>query len=175
MTPHEKFERKYRAPKPGRTLIVGSHVYPGREDRRKLYENAIGIDMIPGEGVDEVRDLESIIQLVEFGTFDHIECRSVLEHSKKPWLLARNLELLMAADATIDISVPFVWKLHSYPSDLYRFTAEGVRELFPGIEWSALMYATQTALAEGSKSQKATVDGAVYLARSEVLGFGTRK
>lgn len=176
MTPHEKFEHKYRNPKPGRTLIVGSHVYPGREDRRKLYRDAIGIDMIPGEGVDAVRDLESIIQLVEFGTFDHIECRSVLEHSKKPWLLARNLEMLMAPDATIDISVPFVWRVHGYPSDYWRFTTEAVRELFPAIEWAALVYATSEQLVKhGEKTPKTAVDGHVYIARSEVLGWGVKK
>ena len=174
MTPTEQFEQKFRKPRAGRTLIVGSHVYATREDRRKLYKDVVGVDMIPGPGVDWVCNLEEPAPLEVYGHFHHIECRSVLEHSRRPWRLAANIELLMAPGATLDLSVPFCWKLHSYPSDLYRFTADGVRELFPNIEWKGLMYATERTLSKGGKSEKASVDGQVFLARSEVLGFGVK-
>ena len=172
MTPHEIFYRKYRKPNPGRTLIVGSHVYPGREDRRKLYPEAIGVDMLAGPGVDVAINLEDD-EL--HSDFQHVECRSVLEHSRRPWLLAANIERLMVPGATLDLSVPFVWKVHAYPSDYWRFTTEAVRELFPNIAWHALVYASGSALSTGGKAEKASVDGHVYLARSEVLGWGVKK
>lgn len=181
MTPHEQFERKFRRPKPGRTLIVGSHVYATRTDRRKLYPNAVGVDMLAGPGVDVVADLEDASQVLDLllddGAFDHIECRSVLEHSRRPWKLAENLTgWLMAPGATLDLSVPFVWKVHAYPSDYWRFTVEAVREIFPDIEWQALMYATERSLSKGDrKSEKAAIDGQVFLARSEVLGWGVKR
>lgn len=179
MTPTERFYRKFRQPKPGRTLIVGSRVYATREDRRKAYPNAIGVDMLEGPGVDRVVNLEDASQvldlLVDEAGFDHVECRSVLEHSRQPWKLAENLVgWLMLPGATLDISVPFVWKVHAYPSDYWRFTTEAVRELFPGIKWKALMYATETQLVKNGKSQKAAIDGSVYLARCEVLGWGMK-
>ncbi len=97
MTPTQTFERKFRRPKEGRTLIVGSHVYGGREDRRKLYKKAVGVDMIAGPGVDVVADLEDTGSIMDLwtgdGPFDHVECRSVLEHSRRPWRLARNIEV----------------------------------------------------------------------------------
>ena len=175
MTPHEKFYRKFRKPQAGRTLIVGSRLYGTREDRRKLYPDVIGIDMLDGPGVDLVCDLEDSWYAMNIGTFDHIECRSVLEHSRRPWLLAANIERLMAPGATLDLSVPFVWRVHAYPSDYYRFTIEAVRELFPNIEWKALMYATDKMLSKGAKLNGMNLDGGVHLARCEVLGFGTRK
>jgi len=174
MTPHQQFERQFRRPREGRTLIVGSRVYTGREDRRGLYAEALGVDAVDGPGVDLVWNLEEPLSgLGQFGQFDHVECRSVLEHSRRPWLLAENIERLMLEGATLDLSVPFVWSLHAYPSDLFRFTAEGVRALFPSIKWQALRYAG-AALTEGGKTPRAEVDGHIYIARTEVLGWGVR-
>ena len=178
-TPHEAFYRKHRRPRPGHTLIVGSHVYPGREDRRKLYPDALGVDMLDGPGVDRVLDLESTAsawQLFNEGfLFNHVECRSVLEHSRKPWLLAENLERLMAPHATLDLAVPFVWRVHAYPNDYWRFTIEAIRELFPRIEWDALMYASETTLTKSGKGLASKVNGRVHFARCEVLGFGVKR
>lgn len=166
-----RFERKYRKPKAGRTLIVGSHVYEGKTDRRKLYPDAIGVDLIDGPGVDLVRDMETDPPI---GPFDHIECRSVLEHSKRPWRIAQNLEEMLAPGGTLDITVPFCWRVHAYPSDYWRFTTDAVRLLFPNIEWKALRYANNR-LTEGFKARKQTVDGTPYFPRTEVYGFGVRK
>ncbi len=174
MTPSDAFWRKYRKPATGRTLIVGAKVYPNREDRRGLYTPpAIGVDMLEGPGVDIVANLEESDAVERCGQFDHIECRSVLEHSRRPWLLAENLQRMMKPGATLDLTVPFVWRLHQYPGDLFRFTAEGVRALFPAIQWDALMYATQDHLWKGEgKQPKLMVGRTVYLARTEVLGWG---
>lgn len=174
MTPHEQFERKYRRPRPGRTLIVGSRVYATRADRRKLYPAAIGVDMLEGPGVDWVRDLEGDVPYLQ-DPFSHVECHSVLEHSRRPWLLAANIERLMAPGATLDLSVPFIWRVHAYPSDYWRFTAEAVRSLFPNIEWQALAYATTKTLSSNDKALKRSIDGEVCFARTEVLGWGVKK
>lgn len=178
MTPLEQFYAEFRKPREGLTLIVGSKVYPGREDRRKLYQpdHAVGVDMLPGEGVDIVWDLERLETPLAAGSVSHVECRSVLEHSRRPWLLAANIEAMMCRGATLDLSVPFVWRVHAYPSDYWRFTIEAVRELFPNIEWQALRYATQSRLYEaGEKTERLRSRGPVFFARSEVLGWGVRR
>lgn len=172
MTPSAKFERKFCRPKSGRTLIVGSHVYKGREDRRLLYPDVVGLDMVAGLGVDWAIDLEEPLP-AGIGLFNHVECRSVLEHSRRPWLLAGNVERLMVPGATLDIAAPFVWRLHQYPGDFWRFTVEGVRLLFPGIEWLALRYVTERRIERpGTATQGTIQDGQTFFARSEVLGFG---
>jgi SAM-dependent methyltransferase len=158
--------------KAGRTLIVGSQIYKGREDRRLAFTHAVGIDMLPGPGVDLVWNLEEAPPL-GWDQFDHIECRSVLEHSRRPWLLAANLERMLVKGGTLDLSVPFVWNVHAYPDDYWRFTVPAVRELFPRIEWSALMYCGAT-LYENGKTPRAMVEGHIHIARTEVLGAGFR-
>lgn len=167
------FEKQYVRPKPGRTLIVGSQVYKTREDRRARYPDVLGVDMLDGPGVDRVVDMERVLP-ADLGLFAHIECRSVLEHSRKPWLLAANVERLMDQGGTIHLAVPFVWGIHSYPSDYFRFTAEGIRELFPQIEWQALMYAGR-AITEGGKTPRVNIAGHTYVERTEVMGFGIRR
>lgn len=168
--PTQQFEARFVGPAPGRTLIVGSKLYEGREDRRKRYPDAIGVDMLPGDGVDVVANLEEPPPK-DLGLFSHVECCSVLEHSRRFWKLAANIQRLMLPGATIYVSVPFVWRVHSYPADFWRFTREGVREIFPRISWVALATAHE-ALKMNDLVFEFGKEGHPYLARSEILGFG---
>jgi hypothetical protein len=163
-----KFERKHVHAREGRTLIVGSHLFSNRQDRRALYPDAVGVDMQAGPGVDVVADLEEPQAL---GTFAHIDCLSVLEHSRRPWLLAANLESMLQPGGTIYVAVPFVWRVHGYPSDYWRFTADGVRALFPGIAWDSIQYAS-TGLGKGITAIKRR--GHVYFPRAMVCAFGRK-
>lgn len=167
-----QFERQFVRPATGRTLIVGSQVYKDKEDRRRRYNDAVGIDMLAGPGVDIVADLEEKLP-DQLGKFDHVECMSVLEHSRRPWLLAANVERLMAPGATLFVSVPFIWRIHAYPSDYWRLTPEGIRSIFPGISWQKLMLAGNV-LTEGPKVRAVKEDGHPYLARTDTVGFGFR-
>jgi len=87
-----------------------------------------------GPGVDVVHDIEVPIDSWE-GSIDHVMCCSVLEHVRRPWLAAENVQRWMRPGATIQISVPFVWRVHGYPNDYWRFTVEGIKVLFPEVEW----------------------------------------
>ena len=168
----EFFERRFVLPNPGRTLIVGSQVYMDKEDRRKRYRDVLGVDMLAGPGVDRVLDLEEALP-DDLGQFDHIECMSVLEHSRRPWLLAANLERLMRPGATIFVSVPFVWRIHAYPNDYFRFTPAGIRSIFPGIAWEQVMLASDE-LRKGRRLPAKDIGGHAYLARAETVAFGVR-
>jgi hypothetical protein len=173
----EEFERLYVRPKPGRTLVVGSRVYKTRQDRRKKFADAIGVDAVAGEGVDVVADLERPFTLQarhRLLGIQHIDCISVLEHSRKPWLIAGTLEELLPRDGTIFLTVPFTWRVHGYPDDYWRFTTSAIRELFPRIKWAKLCYSHQT-MSEENRVPQVIVDGTVYFARCEVYGFGVRQ
>lgn len=170
--PAEYFEARYVVPQPGRTLIVGSKLFGEREDRRARYKDAVGVDMQEGHGVDRVLNLEDPLP-DDLGRFDHVECMSVLEHSRRPWLLAANLQKLMRKGATIYLSVPFVWRVHDYPGDYFRFTQDGVQVLFPAIKWHRMANASDVLKMNNTVP---TIDeyGHPYMARTEVLGFGVR-
>jgi hypothetical protein len=134
--------------------------------------------MRAGPGVDRVLDLEEPLP-ADLGQFAHVECISVLEHSRRPWLMAANIERLLVPGGTLHVGVPFVgvpfiWRPHQYPSDYWRMTVDGVRALFPGIEWRALMYGTSKLHPQG-KLPGAKLDGYPYYARCETYGFGVKR
>lgn len=169
-----EFERLLVKPKPGRTLIVGSQVYRDKEDRRLRYSDVVGMDMLPGPGVDVVIDLEEELPPEWCGQFDHVECMSVLEHSKRPWLLAANIERMMKPGATIFFSIPFIWRFHGYPNDHWRMTPEALLHVFPNIDWSARMFAS-CRLSSEHKVKAIKFGEHPYLSRTETVGFGVRR
>ena len=155
----------------GRTLVVGSKQYMDKPDRRRLYKNAIGLDLEAGEGVDVIHDLEEPLPDT-FGLFEHIDCVSVIEHVKRPWLLCANIEAVMAPGATILVSVPFIWRVHAYPSDYWRLTIEALPILFPNVNWIKRGYLCGDELVK--KPGSMTVDGQVYMQKTESVAFGVR-
>jgi hypothetical protein len=168
----DEFQSKFKVSE-GRTLIVGSKVHEGtsKRDRREIYPNAIGVDMEDGHGVDRVLNLEEEIP-DGFGAFDHIECTSVLEHSRRPWLLAANLERVMKDGGTIMIMIPWVWRIHNYPSDLWRMTPEAIKSLFPSVEWLGQSYIVEGRLVQKVPTLKAM--SMRWMARSELIMFGKK-
>jgi SAM-dependent methyltransferase len=128
--------------------------------------------MLAGPGVDRVLDLEEMPPL-DLGRFDHIECMSVLEHSRRPWLLADSIERLLVPGGTLFVTVPFCWRIHAYPSDYWRMTPQAIRELFPGVHWDALMLANET-LSDKARIPGVDVNGHVYMSKTETVGFGRR-
>lgn len=172
MTDFIGFERECVRPKAGRTLIVGSHLYREKEDRRLRYPDALGIDMLDGPGVDRVLDLEEPLP-DDLGKFDHVECMSVLEHSKRPWLLAANLERMMNPGATIYVTVPFVFRIHGYPDDYWRLTPGAVALIFPGVVWSARRLVNWQVEEEGRiKLRVIKMDETPWFPRTETMCFG---
>lgn len=169
------FEKEFVRPKNGRTLIVGSRLFSSREDRRKRYADSTGVDMDPGKGVDVVLDMEEPAP-EWLGKFAHIECLSVLEHSRRPWLMAANLESLLEEGGTMFISVPLAWRIHKYSGDYWRILPDGLRALFAGTEWHAIGIATDNELfPEDLKKIPSVTKGDVpYIQRCETLGFGSK-
>lgn len=173
----DEFQSKFKVSE-GRTLIVGSKIHEGtgKDDRRKLYRYAVGIDMEAGPGVDLVADLEEASDLAyrHFGDrlFDHIECTSVLEHSRRPWLLAANLERVLIDGGTILVMIPWVWRFHAYPNDFWRMTPEAIKSLFPSVEWIGQSYIVEGRLVQKVPTLKAM--SMRWMARSELIMFGKK-
>ena len=156
----------------GLALVVGSKLYEGSTDARRMYPNAIGMDIEPGPGVDFVHDIEQPLPQ----TYAHIHCYSVLEHVKRPWLAAQVLQDALQPGGTIAILTPFVWRIHGYPDDYWRFTPHCIRELFPRIHFEALGLYTVEGLRQVRNVRKTrTIEpGNVFLERTEVFGFGRK-
>lgn len=160
-------------PRPGRVLVAGSRVYPNSTDRRALYAGeVIGVDMLAGEGVDLVHNLEQPLA----GQFAHIDCHSVLEHCANPFAVARNLSDALVSGGTLLLSVPFAWRPHAYPNDYFRFTVEGVMQVFPDIDWKLLLYSYDGKFDLRYRLGKAEkTAGEKRIPKAEVVGWGVKR
>ena len=134
----QKFAEQLEGP----FLEVGSKNYGSTQDIRSYFlpkDKYVGVDTEKGPGVDILLDLtedfaeiDSKLNNMRFGT---IFCLSVLEHCKHPFKAADNMTRLLKVRGKICLSVPFSWQFHGYPSDYWRFTHQGVRLLFPKLEF----------------------------------------
>lgn len=122
-------------------LEVGSKDYGSTPDFRSLIPHStyVGVDMIDGKGVDVILDMtddfDTVDQRLGGRRFKTIICFSVLEHCQNPFRMCENMTRLLEIGGTVFISVPFAWQIHGYPSDYWRFTPDGVKLLFPRIEF----------------------------------------
>ena len=66
---------------------------------------------------------------------DLVLCVSVLEHVERPSVAARNLRHFLAPGGHLFVAVPFLYPYHPGRDfgDYWRFTADGLRLLFPGM------------------------------------------
>lgn len=156
----------HHQPSKGKALVVGNKLYKSNPDRRDRYQDAIGLDMLPGDGVDIVHNLEQPLE----GVYSHVDCCSVLEHVRRPWLLAENIERVLAPGGTLLCVVPFVWRVHGYPSDYWRFTKEALDVLFPNIKWREKLYHSNGEFVDKAPTNKN--EGAAWFRRTELAAWG---
>jgi len=136
-----QFINEQREKLSGPFLEIGSRDYGSTQDLRSLFpsDEYVGVDLSEGASVDLVLDLaqrfEAIDEALESRRFGTIFSLSVMEHCENPFVMADNMTRLLKPSGKVVLSVPFAWKFHGYPSDYWRFTAEGVKKLFPRLDW----------------------------------------
>src|SRR3990170_1211176 len=121
----------------GPILEIGSKDYGNTNDFRQIFpsETYIGTDQEDGKGVDLVcdfsSDYESLKKTIGIEQFGTVICFSVLEHCKYPFKIAENISRFLVDGGILFLSVPFVWNIHAYPDDYWRFTPASISVLFP--------------------------------------------
>lgn len=122
---------------PCRLLECGSRRQPGQppgagaqaRERRKDVE-LVGLDCQSGEGVDLVADLHNLGGIPE-ASFHAVLICSTLEHVRRPWVVAGELARVTRPGGLLLCATHFVFPHHpAYGGDFYRFSDEGLREIF---------------------------------------------
>lgn len=125
----------------GPVLEVGSRLVSNLPALRRLWADAAwtGVDLEAGPGVDLAldltRDWDEVNRALDGQRFRTILCLSVLEHCAQPFRLAENLCHLLEPGGTLVVSAPFAWEVHAYPEDFWRFTPQGLLQLFPTLKF----------------------------------------
>jgi hypothetical protein len=148
------FGRRHRALFRGPVLEIGSKIQPGYSQHgpREIHGDDpewFGIDIETGEGVDLVCDLTAPGGVESLGPnrFSTVHCHCVLEHVPDVFGMARAIEQLLDVGGILFVSVPFAWKIHRIPVDLWRFTPQGIDYLFPRVEFDPAQCAFSSRLA----------------------------
>ncbi len=101
----------------------GPHRYSERE---------ITLNIGPFLNVDIVGDAHRIPFAAN--TFDSIICNAVLEHIYDGNNVVAEMLRVLKPGGFLYAEVPFIFFFHGYPNDFLRYTREGMRRLFAGLE-----------------------------------------
>lgn len=103
-----------------------------------------GLDIEPGENVHAVADICDEFATLDAALggrrFDFIALPHVLEHVKKPWVAAENVQRLAKPGGHLFVSAPWVQAYHAFPRDYWRFSFEGLALLFDRLQVSEMYY-----------------------------------
>lgn len=108
----------------GGTPTIGGNLVMGMLKRGGINDyNMLDYD----NGVD-------LLKPIKGKKFDLGICMDLLEHVTNPFIVAENIKDSLNKGAFLYVTVPWVWEVHDYPGDYWRFTIDGVKELFSGME-----------------------------------------
>ncbi len=105
----------------GFVLEIGSGTH-------RLHEKIINVDIDLFENVDVVSNGAKLPFLNE--SVDAIFILAVLEHTRQPHAVIQECYRVLKRGGTIYAEVPFVFRCHSYPTDFWRYSLQGLEELF---------------------------------------------
>jgi SAM-dependent methyltransferase len=148
--------RKIPIPLPGATLNLAARANISRLGRRlkdlpepRLLNLGSGERFIGAEGLPErVRrrvvnfdifaspsvHVRGDAHFLPFGdeTFHGVICQAVLEHTRRPEMVVEEMSRVLKTRGLVYAETPFLQGYHPTPRDFYRFTQEGLVELFSG-------------------------------------------
>ncbi|SEG80223.1 class I SAM-dependent methyltransferase [Bosea lathyri] len=78
--------------------------------------------------LDFCADLQGGLPLRD-GTIDTVFCCSVMEHTPEPWRVLPEIHRVLKPGGHVILSVPFMYYLHGWPHDYFRFSRYGLRSL----------------------------------------------
>jgi SAM-dependent methyltransferase len=103
--------------------------YPFFQARGLRY---VGVDSEPVVGPHLLADGERLP--FRAGQFDLAISNQVLEHVRNPKAVVAEMRRVLRPGGFLFVSLPFVWEVHNYPADFWRFSEQGVVELLAGFK-----------------------------------------
>ncbi len=113
------------APKGGLVVEVGS-------GNRRIHPDIVNVDIHPWHYVDILADAHDLP--FADNSVDGIVFAWVLEHMKDPVRVAEEMRRVLKPGGHLYLSTNFITPYHPSPKDYYRWTADGLRELFSAFE-----------------------------------------
>jgi 2-polyprenyl-3-methyl-5-hydroxy-6-metoxy-1,4-benzoquinol methylase len=109
-------------------LGAGNTKYKTLLESLATHYTAFDVESAPT--IDIVGDIHDLP--FEENSFDTVICTQVFEHIKEPWVVAGQIQKVLRPGGYAVITAPFMIPYHAHPHDFYRFTPEGLAQLFHG-------------------------------------------
>jgi SAM-dependent methyltransferase len=115
-----------------RVLEIGGRDRSGVSYRGLLgpVNEYVGLDILPGPGVDVVADAHEMSSVLGEERFDFACSYDVWEHLAMPWKAVIELNRVLVTGGYALILAPQACGMHDLPWDFYRFSDSGFRALF---------------------------------------------
>jgi SAM-dependent methyltransferase len=120
-------------------VVVDIGVGTAPHKKHISHDQYIGIDIEDRGGVADVliEDVNRGLSIPD-NTADLVLCTEVLEHTKDPALVIKELYRVTKQGGRVILTTPLTWPVHEAPNDFYRFTNFGLEYLLQEagfIEW----------------------------------------
>ena len=97
-----------------------------------IRNNWINLDIYPHANCDVAGDAHWLPFRDE--SIDAVHSRSVFEHLAQPVRAAREVARILRPGGIMICDVPFAYPLHGSPHDFFRYTPDGLKSLFSGLD-----------------------------------------
>lgn len=138
----------------GRVLDLGAGKAKYKEILRKNSTDYIACDEKKNKNIDKICDVTNLVFASE--SFDTIISNQVFEHIPNPFLVAGEIKKVLKSGGHVIITAPFMIPFHPDPKDNFRFSKEGLEEIFKS---------------QGFEIIESGIYGGFFMVLSEMLHF----
>ena len=118
----------------GKMLEIGGRYNPRATDFPAFEYTALDLEDAPGADIEVMAGDITKCPHIPDNSYDFIFSFDVFEHIDRPWLAAREIKRILKPGGVTVHSTLFAWRYHPCPIDYWRYTAEGLKSLFKGLE-----------------------------------------
>jgi len=111
----------------------------------RLHPRVVNLDLFGRKNVDVRGDIHALP--FGDGAFDALVCNGVLEHVEDAGMAVGEISRVLRCGGTAYIETPWMQGVHAAPNDFLRWTPEGLRHLFSGMEVTGIHVAAGPASA----------------------------
>jgi SAM-dependent methyltransferase len=128
-----------------RVLEVGSRAVQSPDLRLRPYlttlepSSLLGVDVIAGEGVDQILDATDLVRELGAATFDVVVCTEVVEHVRDWRRVFHNLKGVLRPGGVLLLTTRSPgFPYHAWPHDYWRYTADDLRRILADLDVEAI-------------------------------------
>ena len=121
--------------KPGMRILELCSQFVTWANLRHLFSEAnyVGFDFYDGNNVDVVGDAHKLSSYFDkTDKFDLIFSSAVFEHFHMPWVVAEEIQKMLAIGGYVFVETHFSYAAHERPWNFFQFSDMGLRALFNG-------------------------------------------